>query len=171
METKPISKPSWSGALRRELPKLNSHPRLAILGIGNELYGDDAAGVIAARRLQPALAGRKDLLVLDVGSVPENCTGVLRRFKPDAVIMLDAAQMNAEPGTLRCLGWRDLVGLDASTHTFPLSTLAQYLSDELGCKVLLVGIQPLRGDFDVPLSSLVNTAVDSLVQTLLDLLL
>ncbi|MBI5668578.1 MAG: hydrogenase maturation peptidase HycI [Chloroflexi bacterium] len=157
--------PSWEKPLRQRLICPDGHSRLALLGIGNELYGDDATGVMIARRLQ-ATAKRVDVLVLDAGNVPENCTGALRRFAPDTVLLVDAALMNAEPGAIRCLSWQEVVGLEASTHTFPLHMLAKYLSDELNCAVWLVLIQPAQCDFDTPLSASVDAAVDSLVQFL-----
>lgn len=162
---KPILNPSWEKSLRQRLTRPDGHSRLAVLGVGNELYGDDAAGVLVARRLQ-AIINRGDVLVLDAGGVPENCTGALRRFEPDTVLLVDAALMNAEPGTIRCLSWQEVVGLDASTHTFPLHMLAKYLSDELNSAVWLVVIQPARCDFDTPPSLPVETAVNSLVQFL-----
>lgn len=161
---------SWQDSLRQKLANLKHRSRLAVVGVGNELYGDDAAGVAAARRLQTLLGGRKDILVVDAGSVPENCTGTLRRFKPDAILLIDAAQMNADPGAIRCLCWQDVVGLQTSTHTFPLHMLAQYLSDELGCSTFLIGIQPESAGLDAPLSSSVRAAVDTLVSFLADFL-
>jgi hydrogenase 3 maturation protease len=161
---------SWQDSLRQKLANLKHRPRLAFLGVGNDLYGDDAAGVVAARRLQAGLGGRKDILIMDAGGVPENCTGPLRRFKPDAVLLIDAAQMNADAGTIRFLSWHDVVGLQTSTHTFPLHILAQYLSDELGCHVFLIGIQPGSAVFDTPLSPPAQAAVDELVASLTDIL-
>lgn len=159
--------PSCHAVLSRGLAKLK---RLAVVGIGNDLYGDDAAGVIVARRLQTALAGRRNVLIVDAGSVPENCTGPLRRFKPDGVLLVDAAQMDARPGEVRCLNWQDIVGLNTSTHTFPLHVLAGYLSRELRCPVFVVGIQPEDAAFDKPLSPSVRAAVDALIPTLVALL-
>ena len=39
---------------------------------------------------------------MEAGPAPENFTGPLRRFRPDLVLLVDAAQMDAEPGTI---GW------------------------------------------------------------------
>lgn len=161
---------SWQDLLRQRLANLKPRSRLAVVGVGNELYGDDAVGVVAVRRLQTLLGGRKDILVVDAGSVPENCTGALRRFKPDTILLIDAAQMNADPGAIRYLSWYDVVGLQTSTHTFPLHMLARYLSDELGCSTFLVGIQPESAVLDAPLSPSVRAAVDTLVSFLADFL-
>ncbi len=66
--------------------------------------------------------------------------------------MIDAAQMNESPGTIRAIEWQDTIGLSASTHTLPLNVIAQYLVTDLGCDVVVIGIQPQDNAFDAPLS-------------------
>jgi hydrogenase 3 maturation protease len=106
------------------------------------------------------------VLVIEGGAAPENCTGPIRRFAPDLVILVDAAHMEEAPGTIRWLDWQDLAGLSASTHTLPPSILAHYLTVELGCRVALVGIQPQQTDVGAPLSEAVQAAVDKVVTEL-----
>lgn len=135
-----------------------------ILGIGNEASGDDAAGALAARALAGRLAGRPDVLVIDAGLAPENQTGPVRRFAPDLVVMIDAAQMGEAPGAIRWLDWAETDGLSASTHTLPPYILAKFLVAEIGCAVGLIGIQPAQHGFGVPLSPVVSAAVETVVE-------
>lgn len=135
-----------------------------ILGIGNETSGDDAAGVLAVRALAERLAGRAHVLVIDAGIAPENQTAPVRRFAPDVVVMIDAAQMNEPPGTIRWLDWAATDGLSASTHTLPPYILAKFLVAETGCAVGLIGIQPAQNGFDVPLSAVMAAAVEVVVE-------
>lgn len=138
--------------------------RVAVMGIGNELNGDDAAGVLVARRLKemlakfPHLAGR--VLVLEAATAPESFTGPLRRFAPDLVIMVDAAYLERDPGAVEWIDWQNTDGMSASTHGLPPTLLSYYLMTELGCRVRLVGIQPVHLDFDRPVSAEVMQAVD-----------
>jgi hydrogenase maturation protease HycI len=138
------------------------------LGIGNELNGDDAAGVQVARRLK-ARGGTEGLLVFDAGLAPENFSGPLRRAQPALVLLVDAAEMGAQPGAVQPLDWRDAAGFGPSTHLQPLATLGEYLDSELGCRVLLLGIQPARLDFDAPLSPEVERAVEDVVGGILEM--
>ena len=46
------------------------------------MFGDDAAGVEVARRLQPLLRSPQ---VIEACYVPENFTGAVRRHEPDIV--------------------------------------------------------------------------------------
>jgi hydrogenase 3 maturation protease len=167
---------SWQNSLRQKLASY-PHPRFAILGIGNELRGDDAAGVIIARELQSVVRATRvgrpmgqapglPLQIIEAGVAPEAFTGRLRRFDPDLVLMIDAAQVDQPPGTIRWLEWQDTIGLSASTHTLPLNVIAQYLAAELRCDVAVIGIQPCANAFDTPLSPAVRRAVEEVVQGL-----
>jgi len=115
--------------------------RTALVGIGSVLRADDAIGMDVARALLPVFAQRDDVLVIEAGVAPENTTGTLRKFRPDLIVFIDAADMGEKPGAIRWLDWRDSIGLSASTHTLPLHVLAEFLTKDLGCEVGLIGIQ------------------------------
>lgn len=123
-----------------------------------------------ARELQRRAAGVDGLLVIDAGPAPENVSGVLRRFKPDLVLVVDAAQMGDPPGSVRWLPWQETIGLSASTHTLPIHMFGTYLTQELGCEVALLGIQPAQNALDAPLSPEVAAAVDAATRSLADAL-
>jgi hydrogenase 3 maturation protease len=165
----------WHNNLSQTLKQLQSKlpdnrlAKIAVVGIGNELCGDDAAGVTIARALQPHENDR--LLIIDAGPAPENCTGPIRRFDPDLVLLVDAAQMDETPGTVCCVAWQDTTGFGASTHTLPPYVLAQYLMTTLECDVALVGIQPVSMGYDEPCSPEVNRAIDSVVEKLAEMLI
>ncbi len=149
------------GRLRKPAPSL----RVAVLGIGHELQGDDAAGVLIARHLQSLLGPSEERLILCAGPAPENCCGALRRFEPDLVLMIDAAQMYEAPGTVRLISCQDVTGIGASTHTLPLHILAKYLTSELGCEITLLGIQPAFVEFG-EISPLMRKVVPAIAQRL-----
>jgi hydrogenase 3 maturation protease len=145
--------------------------RIAILGMGNELDGDDAAGIIIVRRLKEILADRTNVLVIDGGNAPESYTGKIRQFGADFVLLVDAADMGEAPGTVAWLDWQDTCGMSGSTHTLPLHVLAQYLIMEFGCQVALLGIQiqQLNMTLGDPLSPPVAEAVEAVVGELVRL--
>ncbi len=153
---------------------------MAVVGIGQELNGDDAAGVRVARALlKRQRAGSSNaprpaplsLLVVEAAHAPENCTGAIRRFAPDLVLVVDAAEMGDPPGTIRWLDWREAAGLDASTHTLSASMLARYLIAELSCEVGVIGIQAQDTSFGAPVSPPVRRAIGSVCRVLTALLL
>jgi hydrogenase 3 maturation protease len=88
--------------------------RIAILGIGNELNGDDAAGLWCARsfaalaRCGERFGNKERVLIIEAGPSPESFGGPLRRFAPDLVLLVDAAEMGERLGTIA-----DRLGLGA----------------------------------------------------------
>lgn len=158
--------------LDRLTSRENRLPRIAILGIGNTLRSDDAAGVLVARRLRESrlTRGPETVLVLEGGHAPENSTAQLRRFAPQFVVLIDAAEMGTAPGAIRWIDVEEMDGMSASTHTMPLSMLAKYLSLELDCEVKLLGIQPRSIDVGESVSAEVSRAVDEIVDWLLKVL-
>jgi hydrogenase 3 maturation protease len=164
-----MSRLSWRTSLIQAFKRnraSDSVPRVAVVGVGHELCGDDAAGLVVARALQTALVDDERLLVIEAGSAPENQTGRLRRFKPGLVLLIDAAQMGETPGVIRWLPWDETDGISASTHTLPFHILARYLISELGCEVALLCIQSARNTVGAPLSAEVAEAVNTIVNVL-----
>jgi hydrogenase 3 maturation protease len=137
---------------------------VAIVGIGHELRGDDAAGIVAARELAMRLSPAGDWVrIIEAGPAPENVTGALRRFAPDLVVFIDAAEMGEAPGTVRAVPPTQAGGFAGSTHTTPIALLAAYLATTLGCEVALLGIQPAQDMIGASLSAAVRAAVGTVV--------
>lgn len=167
-----MSSSSWRAALEAVLGRLiapdgEKQPRVAVVGIGQELRGDDAAGCVVAGSLQALLADHGGLLVLDSGPAPESQTGQLRRFQPALVIFVDAAQMGDPPGSVRWLPWEQTVGMSNSTHTLPIEMVARYLNATLGCEIFLIGIQPAAMTLGAPLTPAVQCAAEEVTAALL----
>ena len=164
---------TWQASLNCLLNQLTADsarfPRVAILGIGNCLRCDDAAGVLAARALIKQAASRENILILEAGPAPENSTGRLREFAPDLVIFLDAAQMGLPPGAIRWIPDESIDGMSASTHGLPLPILARYLSLDLRCQVVMLGIQAASNEVGECVSPEVLQAVDEVVHGLVEI--
>jgi hydrogenase 3 maturation protease len=122
--------------------------KIAIVGVGHELYGDDAIGLEVAHYLASSeFFQREDCLVLCGGPAPESFCGVLRRFEPDLVILIDAASMGPNEGGTCWLDRQELARMTVSTWAYPLSIMASYLKNEMKCEVCLLGVQPDRVAF------------------------
>jgi len=143
-------------------------PRISVLGVGNPFRSDDGAGVLVARRLacRECALDTGHLLIIEAGHAPENTTGELRRFAPDLVLIIDAADMGEKPGTVKWIPEEAIDGMSASTHSLPLSLLARYLTLELNCTVALLGIQPTSNTIGDDISSEVAQAVQEIVDEL-----
>lgn len=137
---------------------------MAILGIGNELNGDDSAGNWVARKLNSSLNNQPNLFILDCGAIPENAAGPLRKFKPDLILLIDTADLNEPAGMIQWVELNTVGGFSASSHTLPLSMLSQYLKSELNCEVEMICIQPQSLEFGDLLSKPVKRGVNQIVK-------
>ncbi len=167
-----MSRPSWRASLTRALkPPTGTEPpqRVAILGVGSEEWGDDAAGLWAVRQLLRRVNPSDHLKVIEAGSMPENFAGPLRRFTPDFILLIDASHGGAKPGKISWIEVSEIGGVSAFTHGLPLSVQAEYLQGELGCEVGLIGIAGAAFDFGAPLSLPARRAVDRVVRALEEL--
>lgn len=163
-----MSPSSWQTSLQQLLSQQEAKPRIALVGIGNVFRSDDAAGILIADRLieSRSISNLNTVLVIDAGHAPENSTADLRRFAPNVVLLIDAADMEEAPGTIRWIEMDEIEGMSASTHTLPLSMLAKYLILELNCKIALLGIQPKSNDVGEVISKEVADAVDIVIEGL-----
>jgi hydrogenase 3 maturation protease len=140
----------WKARLRAEISQLQAGRtslRIAVAGVGNEFNGDDGIGFALVRLLESYFRESPNILVLQAGSIPENLTGSLRRFAPQLVILIDAASLGEEAGTVRYIEWDEVECSPTSPHGLSLTLIASYLEIELGCKVILLGVQPHRTSF------------------------
>ena len=153
---------SWKAYLQPILTQTNK--RIAIVGMGHLLRGDDAAGLYIIYKLRAESPDVENVLLLDAGSAPENFTGKIRQFAPDVVLFIDAVDMQAEVGCIRLIELNTISDVAASTHTLSLRLLSHFLQTELSCEVLLLGIQPQQSELISRLSSHVENCVDEIVQ-------
>jgi hydrogenase 3 maturation protease len=135
-----------------------------VLTVGNSMMGDDAAGSLLARMLEQAPLPAWD--VLDGGSAPENALFRVRELGPEEVLVIDAADMDLEPGEVRLISAERLEDpFLMTTHTLPLSYLVESLK-EFVPRVALLGIQPRLVSFGYPPSAEVKAAVARVYESL-----
>jgi hydrogenase 3 maturation protease len=163
-----MSSKSWQETLQLVLSR--KHKRQAIVGVGHELRGDDAVGVAVIRELQQHYPNSENILLVDAGAAPENITGVIRRFMPDTVLLIDAVDMKQAPGSIEWIDWHNIGEGAASTHTLSLHLFTDYMQSEFDCDVLLLGIQPAQTAFDSRLTASVQASVFAIVQVFHDAL-
>ncbi len=168
---------SWKTKLRETILRLQADkgivPKIAILGIGNELNGDDAAGVLMARELMKHYADqpqRSNLVIYDCGTLPENFSGPLRKFRPDLILMLDAGSFGGKPGDLLLASSEESEGMSFSTHSLPPSVFADFLINELNCVVQLLLVQAENIDFCDPLNSQIEKTIRETVPALAEII-
>ncbi|MDD1676204.1 MAG: hydrogenase maturation protease, partial [Methanomicrobiales archaeon] len=120
--------------------RLGRARRLAVIGVGDELLPSDRLGMAVARALDSrSIVGVR---VFFAGTMPENITGPVKEFQPDHILIADAAEMNAVPGSAAVIEPGDVPATLFSTHVIPLPVVMEYLAQATAAQVTLIGIQP-----------------------------
>ena len=150
-----------------------------VLGIGNSLGGDDAAGtfvvdmlnralkILSTRRQTAERSLSAGITAIDASTTPESYTSLVRKHQPDLLILVDAADMGLPPGALRTVPPEKVKTLSFSTHHMPLSMFISYVEEFCG-KVFLVGVQPEQTEMGAPISKVVRKNARELVRTILE---
>lgn len=131
---------SQGGLELRLRRRLKGAKRVAVVGVGDELNVHDRLGMLAAKEVEGLHLS--NVRVFLAGTVPESVTGPIRRYRPHAILLLDAADMGARPGTVAVVDPQEIRASLLSTHALPLSVVMDFLRKDTGAAVHLVGIQP-----------------------------
>jgi hydrogenase maturation protease len=145
--------------------------RTAVIGVGNRLWGDDGAGPELLDRLKEEWEGRGrpssfqgQCFFIDAGEFPEDWLIRVIDLNPDVLLLVDAIDLHAEPGSIALLEPEMLPeDLCYSTHRLSLRTLLR-LWENNGSKAFVLGIQPKDRIFKEGLSPEVKMSIDSLTQ-------
>ena len=150
--------------LARTLKKeLDGWRKVVILGLGNELGGDDGAGLQAGREVKKVLPSDiNGVEIFETGVAPENYTGVLRRLLPSHVILIDSAEMGEEAGYTALITAENIQEIMPTAHSLPLSRLTNYIEEEFKAKVIILGIQPKDLSFSTEVSAEVSNSAKKL---------
>ena len=134
--------------------------RRLVMGVGNDIRGDDAVGELIAREFE-----KPGWETVDCGSVPENHIVMVEEGDYDIVLIVDAASMGLEPGEIRIVPRKYLGVFTMSTHALPLSLVMDFLDDKVG-EVVLIGIQPEDMSLKEGVTERVMDAKDRLLKLL-----
>jgi len=152
--------------------KLSGATKVAILGIGSQLKGDDAGGILVAGDLQKSLAKspkKTEIGVFVGGTAPENITSEIKKFGPSHLVIIDAADIGGSPGEIKLIDAENIGGISFSTHNLPANMLIEYLRQFLKCEVIIIGIQPKSLEFGKEPSAEMKKSAKSLSDLILDI--
>ena len=134
-----------------------------LVGVGNDMSGDDAFGPILARRLKSAL-GEK---AMDTGLAPENWIGPIRKLNPKILIIADAVAFDGKPGEVRVFQCCELGDSLPTTHGPGLGAFIGYLQEILPeIEIFILAVQPERTGFGKAMSDAVAEAIEKIAKRL-----
>ncbi len=136
-----------------------------VLGLGNTLLCDEGAGVHVINYLQEHHPDLPDVEYLDGGTLSFTLAGPIENA--DGLIVVDAAELGAKAGTIRCFQNRDMddfVGSNRKRSVHEVSLLdllaVAYLTERLPQRRALIGIQPHTVDWsDKPTAEIADAIV------------
>ncbi len=150
---------SWTEEVARALAPRG---RTLVITLGSGLRADDGVGPSVFSRLKPR---RADLRFMNGGTVPENIAQTAIDWKPDKIILIDAADFGGAAGEVR------VIPLEAvnrqvvlSTHSFPLSVTFSIVKEDTGAELAIVGVQVKSLEYKEVLSPEVEETASKLAQ-------
>jgi hydrogenase maturation protease len=133
-----------------------------ILGIGNELLGDEGVGVHAARLLRKENLP-KQIKIVEVGTAILEALPDLEQA--DRVIILDAMKDDQPPGTVYKISLDHCSGASciASMHGFDIFRVMALAGRSTPPPVMVFGVEPQKIDWSLELSTSVTDSMPFLL--------
>jgi hydrogenase 3 maturation protease len=139
---------------------------VCVMAVGNELRGDDGAGMAVGRALREM--NLPNLEVFLCGPTPENYVGPVIKSRPGLVLIIDACDFGGTPGEWKVCPMSGPPDGMPMTHTFSLRLVADRITESAEARVWLVAIQPENLAFGGAPSIAVREAVETLARRIRD---
>ncbi len=140
--------------------------RTVIVGIGNILKGDDAAGPLICQQLTDAVI---DAEIIDAGTVPENYIGTIIKKAPENLLVIDAVDFQAQPGAVKLFRAEQLSSFALSTHTLSPHLFVDTIVQQTNAEVYFIGIQPAQTELAQSMSPPVSKTCRHIAAQLIEL--
>jgi len=143
-------------------------PRVLVIGVGNEMRGDDAVGLIVSRRL-------REKLPYHVAMVEESSDGahLMGLWKGSEItILIDAVQSGAEPGRIHKFEAHKsplpTALFQYSTHDFSIPQAIELARamNQLPRRLIVYGIEGQCFDLGARISTIVERAAQEVIELL-----
>ena len=149
--------------------------KILVLGIGNTLLADEGVGIVAMRELEAQFGARADMEFLDGGTL--SFTLAVPISECTALLVIDAAELGAAPGTVRGFEGADMdrflgANRKSSVHEVGLLDLMSIsrLAGHWPEQRALIGVQPAVVDWGESLTPQVAAALPEVKAAALDII-
>ena len=135
--------------------------RTLVVTLGSTLRADDGVGPYIAGRVK---FGNPSFRLIDAGTTPENIVQDAVNFRPDKIIIIDAARFGGAAGEIAVIPPDKInQGPVISTHSFPLSVTFSVVKEDTGAELVVVGVQAESLEYREGLSPEVEESASKLV--------
>ena len=151
-----------SNLLTKEiLAALNIEGRTLIVTIGNSFRGDDGVGPFIGEKIQ---SKNNNFKVINAESTPEDIVSDAVAFKPNKIIIIDAANFGGAVGEIRVIPLDNVAQYSSlSTHNLPLHITFGIILKDTGASLKIIAVQSNKMDYEEKLSPEVETAALKLI--------
>ena len=116
-----------------------------LMTLGNSLRGDDGVGPFIGENIN---CKAEDFKIINAYTTPENMVFPIVDFKPDKIIVVDAANFGGLPGEVRKIPPDKISKYSAiSTHSFPLEVIFGIILEDTKASLNIIGVQPKKMDY------------------------
>ena len=136
--------------------------KTVILGVGNVLKGDDAAGPLVCEAVQ----GDISATVINAGTVPENYIRPVIRACPENLLIVDAVDFGQPSGTIRVFKPDEVASFALSTHALSFHLFADMIRQEISLETIVLGIQPTHMTIGEKISPAVWESINAVADVL-----
>ncbi|UYP45345.1 hypothetical protein NEF87_001630 [Candidatus Lokiarchaeum ossiferum] len=135
--------------IQRQLQTLfNSHPKVLILGIGENRMGDDGAGQWISFNLDKQITS-PEICIINGGITPEERLSEILDFQPNLMIVIDVVGTDNLPGSVGLFEEKQMLNyLPISSHSMPLPVFVDRCKIGVpNLQMILLGICPYSLQF------------------------
>jgi len=132
--------------------------KLLFIGLGNEICGDDSAGLALLEMIEK----RKEFLnshFILAGTTPENYLHEMISTNGKAIVFIDAVRMGEKPGTIEFVEQSRISSLEFSTHSYSVTLIESFLSANGFQSFYYLGIEPLMTKIGEPMSKTISESL------------
>ncbi|MCD6521260.1 hydrogenase maturation protease [Candidatus Calescamantes bacterium] len=130
--------------------------KVLFVGLGNEMRGDDGAGLYFVEKI--AELNRNNWRVLKVGVSLENWLGRIISSDSSLIVLVDSSYFGGKVGEMKLLDLKKITA-PGFTHNFSFPMVI-HMMEESGKEVKFLGIQPKRTKLGEELSSEVKGSIE-----------
>jgi hydrogenase 3 maturation protease len=149
--------------------------KIIIIGIGNPDRSDDGVGnkvidLLEEKMPLDQIPPTKAVWLIDAGTTPEDFSDDIIQYKPNKIIIVDAAQMQTDPGTIKKIPASAIPEASLSTHNLSVRVVAGIWQKITGAEIEFIGIEPQNLDYTIGLSGEIKRAAEKAAKDIINVL-
>jgi len=150
--------------LNKEFLNKFKEQKILFVCISNILRNDDGIGEYIYNNISKL----PNILVVNVGSSPENYVSKIRKYGVDVIIFIDSIILDSNPGEINLLEEEEIKSYTSSTHSISLEMIINQIKRNKKFSIYLIGIQPENISIGTEISDKVLKSADKLIEMLSD---